>query len=204
MSPEQQKELAEKLQKMSPEELAEFQKQQCIFCQIIQGNIPSRVVFKDEKVTAVLDINPATDGHILVLPNEHYAVMPQMKEEDLRHLFKVVRGLSQTCIKTLGVEGTSIFAANGPAAGQRANHFMVHVIPRTKDDGVPLSMDLKDVTHEKLDEIKRKLSAWLKGETAEEKKEEKKEEKHEEKKEDGGEKKEGGADLDAIASLLNK
>ena len=193
MSPEQQKELAEKLQKMSPEELAEFQKQQCIFCQIIKGTIPSRVVYKDEKVTAVLDINPAVDGHVLVLPNEHYAVMPQMKEEDLKHLFKVVRGLSQTIIKTIGVEGTTIFAANGPAAGQRANHFMVHVIPRAKGDGIPLEMELKEISQDKLDLVKKNLTAWMGGKSG-----------VSEPKPRSEDESKGGADLDAIAGLLNK
>lgn len=206
MSAEQQKELQEKLSKMSPEELREFQKQQCIFCQIIDGAIPSRIVYKDAKVTALLDINPAAAGHLLILPNEHYAVMPQMPEEEVNHLFTVVKQLSQTLIKSLGVEGTSIFAANGSAAGQRANHFMVHLIPREQGDGLPLTMDLKQIGGKQFEQMKAQLAPAVaqmlggKKEVKEEKEESKKEQKEPEQKEEKPE--EGGSDLDKIAELL--
>ncbi|MBI2208489.1 HIT domain-containing protein [Candidatus Woesearchaeota archaeon] len=72
MSEEQLKALQEKLKNMSPEELKEFQKKQCIFCQIISGNVQSRKIYEDGHVLAVLDINPANPGHILVMPREHY------------------------------------------------------------------------------------------------------------------------------------
>ena len=151
-------ELEETIKNMSPEELAAFQKQNCIFCQIISGNVPSRVVYKDDHVTALLDINPAAEGHLLVLPNEHYAVMPQIPEELLNHLSLIVKGLSHTCIKALGVEGTSIFAANGAAAGQRASHFMFHIIPRKEKDGVPLQLKQHEITKEQLETLRKQLT----------------------------------------------
>ncbi|MBT4539202.1 HIT domain-containing protein [Candidatus Woesearchaeota archaeon] len=145
LTPEQQKELQEKLKNMSPEELQEFQKQQCIFCQIVSGKIPSKKIYEDEKVIAILDINPAAKGHLLLLPKEHYSIMPQIPDEDLSHLFLIAKQLSKKMLQKMKVAGTSIFIANGLAAGQRAQHFMIHIIPRKQGDGVlPLNEQLQD------------------------------------------------------------
>jgi len=87
-------ELMEKLQKMSPEELREFQKKQCIFCQIIAGKMKGKKVYEDDVCFALLDINPAQIGHILLLPKEHYSIMPQIPEEEIKHLGIVSKKLS--------------------------------------------------------------------------------------------------------------
>ena len=136
MTEEQRKELEEKLKNMSPEEIAQLQKQQCIFCQIISGQVPSKKIFEDEKVIAILDVNPATEGHVLLLPKEHYAIMPQMSDDEIAHIFSISKKISQVILKQLKVEGTNIFVANGLAAGQRAQHFMVHIIPRKDGDDI--------------------------------------------------------------------
>ena len=136
MTEEQRKEMEEKLKNMSPEELKEFQKQQCIFCQIISGKIPSKRIYEDDKVIAILDINPAAKGHILLLPKEHYAIMPQIPEEEVEKMFVIAKKLSQVLLKALKVSGTNIFVANGLAAGQKAQHFMIHVIPRKEGDEI--------------------------------------------------------------------
>ncbi len=141
MTEEQRKQLEEKLKKMSPEELQEFQKQQCIFCQIISGKIPSKKVYSDDKCMAVMDINPAVKGHILLLPKEHYSIMPQVPEKEIGHLLLVSKYLSQIILKTLKVSGTNVFVANGGIAGQRAQHFMLHIIPRKEGDKV---MEVED------------------------------------------------------------
>lgn len=136
LTDEQRKQLEEKIKKMSPEELREFQKQNCIFCQIIAGKIPARKVYDDEKSIAVLDIRPAAKGHILILPREHYAILPQMPEKEIAHLFSVAKHLSQVALQVLRSDGTTLFVANGPAAGQQAQHVMLHLIPRKEDDGL--------------------------------------------------------------------
>ncbi len=136
MSEEQRKELEEKLKNMSPEEIAELQKQQCIFCQIVSGKIPSKTIYDDDKVLVVLDINPATKGHLLVIPKTHYAIMPQIPDEELGHYFVVSKFLSQLLLKNMKATGTNLFIANGQAAGQRAQHFMLHIIPRKDGDGI--------------------------------------------------------------------
>jgi len=129
-TPEQIKEMQEKIAKMSPEELKEFQKKQCIFCHIIAGKVPSKKVYEDDQVYAVLDINPAQSGHILLLPKEHYAIMPQLPADTLSHIFLVAKKLSNALLRVLDAKGSNILVANGVAAGQKAQHFMVHIIPR--------------------------------------------------------------------------
>ncbi len=136
LTPEQQKALQEKLKNMSPEELREFQKQQCIFCQIITGKIPAKKIYEDDKTIAVLDINPAAKGHLLLLPKEHYAIMPQLPDQEISLLFTLAKRLSHVVLKALKLSGTTIFVANGLAAGQRAQHLMIHIIPRKEGDGL--------------------------------------------------------------------
>ncbi len=119
---------------MSPEQLKEFQKQQCIFCHIVSGKVQSRKIFEDDKALAILDINPANPGHILLFPKEHYPIMPVIPDDILGHLFIAAKNLSQNCLKVFKSQGTTIFVANGMAAGQKAQHFMIHIIPRMEND----------------------------------------------------------------------
>lgn len=159
LTPEQQA-LQEKLKNMSPEELKEFQKQQCIFCQIVSGKVPAKKVYEDDFVMAILDINPAAKGHMLLLPKEHYAIMPQIPESLLGKLFVVAKQLSQKLLQQLKAQGTSIFMANGLAAGQRAQHFMIHIIPRKTGDGL-LMMNEKLIAPEMLQHIETAVKPAL-------------------------------------------
>ncbi len=114
---------------------------QCLFCSIVAGSIPAKKVYEDEKCVAILDINPANVGHVLLLPREHFSIMPQVPLDDIAHVGMVSKQLSQAMVRALkdeNVGGTSIVVANGPAAGQRAMHFMMHIIPRIAKDGVGL------------------------------------------------------------------
>ena len=157
-----QEALQEKLKNMSPEELREFQKQQCVFCQIISGRIKSRKIYEDQKCIAILDINPASPGHILLMPKEHYAVMPQMPEEEIGHLFMVSKALSNAMLKGLKAGGTNVFVANGVAAGQRAQHFMIHVIPRKENDGITaFNIPQRQVNEADFEMIRKRIVASI-------------------------------------------
>jgi len=155
MTEEQAKALQEKLKNMSPEELKEFQKKQCIFCQIVDGKVASKKIYEDDICLAILDINPANPGHILLMTKEHYQIMPMIPDDELAHLLMVSKALSHAMLKALKAEGTDIFIANGTAAGQRAQHFMLHVIPRKKGDKVPLDIPQKDISAEDLIAVKK-------------------------------------------------
>lgn len=147
---------------MSEQPSLEEIKQQCIFCQIINGQVPSKKIYEDKYLTAILDINPANPGHIIVLTKEHYSIMPQLPQEIIEHLGKISKALSQVLLKTLQCEGTSVFVANGPAAGQRAQHFMLHLIPRNENDGVNLFLPEKQMPEELIVKLKQLLSDGLK------------------------------------------
>lgn len=158
MTPEQQDDMQEKIKNMNPEQLKEFQKQQCIFCQIISGKVQSKKVYEDGKCIAILDINPANPGHVLLMPKEHHAVLPQIPEEDIGHLFMVSKAISNAMLKGLKVTGTNVFVANGVAAGQRAQHFMIHVIPRKENDGITtFAIPQRQMPDSDLEEIKKVL-----------------------------------------------
>lgn len=194
MAEETQEELMERVKKMSPEELLEFQKSRCIFCQIIAGKVQSKKIYDDGKVFAILDINPANPGHILLMPKEHYAIMPQVPDNIIAHLAFISKKLSQIALQTLGAKGTNIIVQNGVAAGQRAQHFMLHIIPRKEGDGLPIGIERKTISENDYnvvkDRLKKKVNEifGIKEEKIEEaqvveKKEEKKEKKQDDKNE---------------------
>ena len=158
LSPEQIKALQEKIKNMSPEELKEFQKKQCIFCQIIAGKVQSRKVYEDDSVIAILDVNPANPGHMLIMPKEHYSIMPQMPDEETGHIFAVAKALSNAALRSLEVQGSNIIVANGVAAGQRAQHFMIHLIPRKENDNLNFQVPQKTMEDSELKKIRKVLA----------------------------------------------
>ncbi len=163
ISPEQLKALQEKLKQMSPEELKEFQKKQCIFCQIIAGNVQSKKIYEDEKTVALLDINPANPGHVILLTKEHYSIMPQLPDDEVAHIFKVVKSLSNSMLRGIDAQGTNVIVSNGIAAGQRAQHFMVHIIPRKENDGINFVLPQNTMEQKDIELVGNKLLAALGG-----------------------------------------
>ena len=169
LPPEQQKEkLPAFLKTLSPEQMEFLKKQQgqggCPFCSIVEGKLQSKTIYEDDKLLAVLDIRPATAGHVLVLPKKHYSVLGQMNETETGQLFAVVNKIASLLFEILHAEGTNILVASGPAAGQTVDHVIVHVIPRFKDDGLQLAWEGKDVGEEKLNKILEQLKGQVKGE----------------------------------------
>ena len=178
-------------------------KKQCIFCHIVAGRVASKKVYEDDKITAILDINPANLGHILLMPKEHYAIMPQIPDDIIGHLGMMSKALSAAVLRAFKAQGTTIFVANGVAAGQRAQHFMMHVIPRMENDGIGIELPQRKINDDKLNEIKKALIPSIKnllGKAVEETNENKKEEKTETAKEQKKLTKE--TDLDEIARIL--
>jgi len=138
---------------MTPEQMAAMAKQQCIFCQIAGGKVASRKIYEDDKVVGVLDINPANPGHVLLITKEHYVVMPQIPDDVVADIGMVAKGISHALLRALKAQGTTIFVANGVAAGQRAQHFMLHIIPRMENDGIgiePPEHKISDADYKKI------------------------------------------------------
>lgn len=161
MTPEQLQALQEKIKSMSPEELKEFQKKQCIFCQIIEGKVQSKKIYEDEFCLGILDINPANPGHILLITREHYSIMPQIPDKEIEHIFRVSKSLSNSLLRSVEAQGTNIIVANGVAAGQKAQHFMVHIIPRKEHDGINFALPQKTLSQEEIDGIGDKITSSL-------------------------------------------
>jgi len=110
-------------------------KKNCPFCKIVAGEIPSSKVYDDEKIIAVLDINPKTKGHTLVMPKEHHPILPLVPPDTFSHLFKKVKMLSKACAHGTANRYANVFVANGATAGQQAQHFLLHVIPNENTGG---------------------------------------------------------------------
>lgn len=156
-----EEEMQEQLKNMTPEQIRELQKQQCIFCRIAEGKIPAKKVYEDDLYIAVLDINPGAPGHILVMPKEHYAILPQMPEEVVSHLGMLAKHLSQAVLRGLKAQGTTIIASNGLAAGQRASHFLLHIIPRTEGDGVGVTLPTGSISEDEAKKLQAQMQPFV-------------------------------------------
>jgi histidine triad (HIT) family protein len=107
----------------------------CLFCKIISGKVPSNKVYEDDAVFAFLDIYPASEGHTLVAPKKHFSKFTDMSAEDVALLFEAARKITAAVEKAFSAEGSNIGINNGEVAGQEIPHVHVHVIPRRKGDG---------------------------------------------------------------------
>ncbi|MFA5126562.1 MAG: HIT family protein [Patescibacteria group bacterium] len=108
----------------------------CIFCQIIAKKIPAKIIYEDEKYISILDINPNTRGHALVIPKEHVADFTSLTDEQAADFVKIVHRLAPQIIDILGVRGYNLGLNNGRVAGQLVDHVHWHIIPRWDDDGL--------------------------------------------------------------------
>ncbi len=107
----------------------------CIFCKLASGEIPTNSLYEDENFRVILDNGPATKGHALVLPKEHYADLFEIPEDVLAGAAKVAKKMALTMKDKLGCDGLNLVQNNGEAAGQTVIHFHLHIIPRYNDDG---------------------------------------------------------------------
>ena len=110
----------------------------CIFCQIVRGEIPSVNIYEDEKNLAFLDVSPVNYGHVLVIPKEHYTNLENIPAEDLCHLIMAVKKIGAAVKKGLNSAGYNVNVNNDPVAGQVIPHLHFHVIPRSSGDGLAL------------------------------------------------------------------
>jgi histidine triad (HIT) family protein len=150
----------EDLKNMSAEEVTELQKQSCIFCKIVEKQIPSKIVHQNSNNICILDINPASEGHMLVYPKKHYMILPHLPEDELFSLFKDVRLMSRTLLQALQCKGTTIFIANGSAAGQRAPHVLVHVFPRRENDEL-IKLPTYEMNDEQVEKLRKELGHYV-------------------------------------------
>jgi histidine triad (HIT) family protein len=110
----------------------------CIFCKVIAGEIPGEFVDSDNRTVTVMDINPATRGHVVVIPREHAENLLAVSEEDLAATMAAVRRVVERMNATIAPAGFNVLNNMGRAAWQSIFHFHVHVIPRYADDPLQL------------------------------------------------------------------
>lgn len=108
----------------------------CIFCKIIAGDLPSYIVYEDERVMAFFDILPISQGHTIVVPKNHVADLESLSEEDLIAMTRAIKKIGKAIIDGLGVKGYSVFLDNKSAANQHVPHVHFHVVPRAEGDGL--------------------------------------------------------------------
>lgn len=111
----------------------------CIFCLIANGDIPSNTVYEDENFRAILDISPASKGHVLILPRDHYADLFALPAETAAMVLPLAKKIAAAVKEAMNADGINIVQNNGTAAGQSVPHFHVHIIPRKEgDNALPL------------------------------------------------------------------
>ena len=129
----------------------------CIFCKIAAGEMPSERVQEDEHTIAFMDLNPWTRGHALVIPREHSKNLYEVPEEDLRHTGVAARLLALRMRDRLGCDGVNLLNACEPAAWQTVFHFHIHVIPRYRDDPLQVPVRPREATRDELGTVAAEL-----------------------------------------------
>ena len=142
--------------------MADKARESCIICQIIGNNIPSKKVYEDELVMAVLDVNGSNPGHCFVMPKNHYPIIEQVPDIEIGRLFQVSNKISSAIFESLGAQGTNIFVANGIPSGQTVAHFTINVIPRKENDGINLQWQPKQLSEEEMSTVELKLKEQTK------------------------------------------
>ena len=108
----------------------------CVFCKIVAGDLPSSVVYEDRAVLAFLDINPLADGHLILIPREHYGQLSDITPEAFSRIAFCMPILGRTLVEIAGADGFNVLQNNGEVAGQVVPHVHFHLIPRRAGDGL--------------------------------------------------------------------
>lgn len=140
-----------------------MREENCIFCKIAAGEIPSKTIYEDEQFRVILDISPASKGHALIIPKEHYADIYKLPEDMAGQAMILAKKLALHMTETLNCDGFNIVQNNGETAGQTVFHFHMHLIPRYEQDGNQdkFCWNHLELSQEELEDICQKLSRNL-------------------------------------------
>lgn len=133
----------------------------CIFCKIAAGEIPATTLYEDQDFRVILDLGPASKGHALILPKEHYANIYEIPDELAAKAIILAKKMAGVMTRALDCDGFNIVQNNGEPAGQTVFHFHMHLIPRYEDDQVGLTWNPGSLTEEDKEEVLRKVTAEL-------------------------------------------
>ncbi|CCZ05046.1 HIT family protein [Bovifimicola ammoniilytica] len=137
-------------------------KDDCIFCKIANGIIPSHTLYEDENFKVIFDLGPATKGHALILPKKHFDNIYEMDDETASKVFVLAKKMATAMTKAFDCDGFNVIQNNGECAGQSVFHFHMHLIPRYEGDNAIKMWKASETTDEKLAQLEEKVKEVLK------------------------------------------
>lgn len=136
-------------------------KEDCVFCKIVNGDIPSNTIYENSEFKVIMDISPATKGHVLVLPKEHYKDIYDIDAETAGKLFQLAAVVARALKEVLNCDGLNILQNNGVIAGQTVFHFHMHLIPRYEGDDVTVKWEEHSMDAEEMDQLRKDIRKAL-------------------------------------------
>lgn len=135
-------------------------KDNCIFCKIIKGELPSSTLYEDDMFKVIMDLSPVSKGHALIIPKEHFDNLYELDDEYASKAMVVAKKLATGMTKALGADGFNLLQNNGEDAGQSVYHFHMHLLPRYKGDEA-LRWTPGETTPEEMDKIAKQVKEVL-------------------------------------------
>ena len=129
----------------------------CIFCKIANGEIPSATLYEDEDFRVILDLGPASKGHALILPKEHYKDLCELDDAVAAKVLPLAGKMGRAMKKALHFDGFNLVQNNGTVAGQTVSHFHLHIIPRYEGDGQKIGWTPSEPSEEELEAVRRQI-----------------------------------------------
>lgn len=130
----------------------------CIFCKIAKGEIPSKTLYEDGQFRVILDLGPATKGHALILPKSHAANLYELSDEDAAGVLVLAKKMATLMRDKLACDGFNLIQNNGETAGQTVMHFHLHLIPRYQNDGQKILWRPGESTPEELEAVRKQIT----------------------------------------------
>lgn len=134
----------------------------CVFCKIINNEIPAYKIYEDEQFLALLDISQSTYGHTLVIPKQHVTNLAELDLDTVGPLFTLTANLAKKITKAVGTTDFNIINNNGPLAGQTVFHTHIHIIPRYENDNLQIKFSSKNLSADEFIELQNKIKSTIK------------------------------------------
>jgi histidine triad (HIT) family protein len=162
--PEDQRDaIKQKIESMDNEQLEQFVKQQtkqsCIFCEIVKGNVKSYKIYEDNKIIAMLDIMPATKGHIIIIPKQHVQFLTQLTDDEVKNIFLIARKIIPFITQITNCQGVDLYLAQG--INQKVPHLTLNLIPRYQNDKINFDWQREKADEKELGELQKQISSQL-------------------------------------------
>ena len=136
--------------------------EECVFCRVVDGTVESSRVYEDDEVLAFMDIQPVTDGHLLVIPKRHASELADLDEQLGMSMFRIAQRLAAALRRSgFPCEGVNLFLADGEAAFREVFHVHLHVFPRTTGDGFRIDADWRERPRAELDDAAERIRGGM-------------------------------------------